>query len=159
MLGDVGALAALSLLLLLLLVHALIHSTREHSLGETLHTERVHVHRLAEGVERYCASPHVAHDGISLRHRFPTPRGPEPSRPGPFKQSGPHGPEWDELGFEILDPTYYVYSIVAVDDTTLAVRSEGDLDGDGARSRFESTCTLTASGCACSDVVSTHERE
>lgn len=68
-------------------------------------------------------------------------------------------PGWAALGFSLPDPSYYAYSIERPDATTALLVAEGDLDGDGVRSRFVITCTSTAGSCSCGQVVVTDELE
>ena len=45
---------------------------------------------------------------------------------------------------------YYAYSIVPRGDGSVALRAQGDLDGDGTLSTIEKGCYPTATGCDCS---------
>jgi hypothetical protein len=85
--------------------------------------------------------------------------GPLPAgAPGPEKQVGSFqlDPIFSQLGYEPYGPLYYQYSIVDEGAGGVVIRAEGDLDGDGVRSRFERRCT----GCDCSaPLVVTDELE
>ncbi|MFT5353365.1 MAG: hypothetical protein ACI9KE_000563 [Polyangiales bacterium] len=63
-------------------------------------------------------------------------------------------PVFVQLGFMPLDTIRYSYSIVPTDDPNIVLlRAEGDLDGDGERSRFELTVTCEPTGgCVASEL-------
>jgi type IV pilus assembly protein PilA len=52
-------------------------------------------------------------------------------------------PPWSAIGFSVLDPHYYRYRILR-DGDTATCQAEGDLDGDGARSLFERSVSITS---------------
>jgi hypothetical protein len=80
--------------------------------------------------------------------RLPPPAGPLPAVPTSERQavSFATDPVFAELGFAPIDPVYYRYSIVDGPAGTVEVYAEGDLDGDGALSRFTSICYAS---CEC----------
>jgi Tfp pilus assembly protein PilE len=79
------------------------------------------------------------------------PAGPQPAgAPGPSRRDGDWSsdPTFQQLGFDPHDAVYYSYSITP-DPTTpgaVLVVAEGDLDGDGKRSRYVIRC---GSNCTC----------
>ncbi len=81
--------------------------------------------------------------------------------PGPQRQLATLDPAWDAYGLVGGDPMYYAYSIERPDGSSALVVAEGDLDGDGVRSRFEVRCTSAggSSGCACGELSVTNELE
>ena len=120
---------------------------------------RANVAMIASGVRSYCDTERAGTDGF-VTHELPAAAGPTPSAPGPERQFATFGPEWASVGFATSDPIYYSYSMTRPNATTLGVLAEGDLDGNGVRSRFESTCMLEPTGsCTCSELQVTNELE
>lgn len=54
-------------------------------------------------------------------------------------------PEWTALGFSLDGGHYFQYSSPAT-ATAFTARAQGDLDGDGVRSTFDRSGSLTATG-------------
>ena len=107
---------------------------------------RTNVAIIVRGVESVCATG-----------ALPGPAGPTPATPGSERQVATFGPEWASVGFSPTEPVYYSYSITRASPSTVVVAAEGDLNGDGARSRFESMCMLAGASCTCTPVVVTNE--
>ena len=108
------------------------------------------------GVERYCETEHSGRRGS-----LPRAAGPTLVAPGRDRQTPTLGPEWEDVSFHASGPSYYAYSIERPDAHTAIVVAESDLDGDGARSRYASTCTSdgTSQGCSCGQLEIARERE
>lgn len=136
----VGVLAAIA-------IPAFVNYTRRAKTAEA----HANVAMIARGVEAYCAE---GHDGL-----LPPAAGPTLSQPTSNRQTPTIGAEWASIGFAPAEPTYYAYSMLRTDTATLHVLAEGDLDGDGTRSRFETTCTAAGASCACGEVIVTNELE
>ena len=96
---------------------------------------------LRDAASRQCARG----DGL------PGSAGPLPRVPGPNRQSADFwsDPVFAELEFAPTEPLRYSYSIQPRPEG-VALVAEGDLDGDGDRSRFEVACRLQ--DCACGEV-------
>jgi hypothetical protein len=88
----------------------------------------------------------------------PIAAGPVPATPSATKQVGDFAadPGFATLRFRIADPVHYSYSVTPEPAGAYVLAAEGDLDGDGTRSRFEVRCDAT---CACSPMTSTNELE
>lgn len=86
---------------------------------------------------------------------LPTRAGPLPAVPSRDAQvvDFTTDPVFVQLGFTPADPLYYSYSIVPTEDANVVIlRAEGDLDGDGERSRFEHVLTCEPNnGCVPSE--------
>jgi Tfp pilus assembly major pilin PilA len=95
----------------------------------------------------------VACAGASL----PEALAPTLAAPGPERQMPALDPRWTAYGLT-SEPSYYAYAIERHAATAVVV-AEGDLDGDGTRSRFASTCALTGAGCTCGELTVTNELE
>ena len=83
---------------------------------------------------------------------LPGAAGPVPATPTDRRQtpSFASDPVFAELGFAPAGGVYYAYSIVPRGDGSVALRAQGDLDGDGTLSTIEKGCYPTATGCDCS---------
>lgn len=131
-------------------IPAFVNFTRRSKTAEA----RANVGAIMAGVEAYCDTEHPGSGPL------PRAAGPTLSAPGAERQAQTLGPEWDDVAFSSADPLYYAYSIERPDASTAIVVAEGDLDGDGVRSRFAATCTLTPpSGCSCGEPSVTNELE
>jgi hypothetical protein len=102
---------------------------------------RTQLATLAAAVEAHCdALPHV----------LPTSVGPVPEETGtlprPFVPIG----SFVDLGFA-PGSVYFRYSIETVPGEVSRLIAEGDLDGDGIRSRFAVDCRSAPDGCECDD--------
>ena len=115
---------------------------------------RANVAAIALGVESYCTS-----ESAAGAQGFPPAAGPTRAFPDAAREVFMGGSEWASVGFTPVEPLYYSYSMGPDGPGVFVVLAEGDLDGDGARSRFESRCTLDVAGCACGPVIATDELE
>ena len=108
------------------------------------------VRAIAMGVQSYCASESALPAAIAPAFV-----------PDAERHAVPLDPAWQSVGFSSPDPVYYAYSLERPDATRAVVVAEGDLDGDGERSRFEVTCAFDASTseCTCSPIAVTNELE
>lgn len=98
---------------------------------------------MAEAVEAFCQQN--AH--------LPSPTGPVPPPPAPGPEKTPVDPtnrSFGEIGFTFAEPVYFAYSIRPRRSGSIDLVAEGDLDGDGVRSRYARRCTAD---CRC-DVIS-----
>ncbi len=111
---------------------------------------RTHLGALRQGVEAECVSG----------GRMPAALGPTLAMPGPEEQVPTLDPRWTALGLT-PEPMRYAYAIERPGDAVLLVVAEGDLDGDGVRSRFSVTCVrgTTTAGCSCGELTVTDELE
>lgn len=84
--------------------------------------------------------------------------GPLPLTPGSQRQPAVFGadPGFAALGFTGTEAVYFRYTVASESDGSVAIRAEGDLDGDGVLSRYEIQCSPT---CACGALQSQDELE
>jgi hypothetical protein len=119
---------------------------------------RTNVAMIVRGVESYCAAERASPTG-AVTNELPPALAPTLASPGPEAQITTLAPGWADVGFSVADPLRYAYSIERPSGTIAVVVAEGDLNGNGLRSRFESTCTLAGTSCTCTPVSATDELE
>ncbi len=86
--------------------------------------------------------------------------GPIPGKPLARKQNVnfSDGLGFREVGFDPDPGVYFSYAIVSgTGDSSVMLLAQGDLDGDGSRSRFWTTCERR--GCDCEPLQPTNEFE
>ena len=119
---------------------------------------RTNVATIARGVETFCTADHVGPTG-AVTNALPAALAPTLRSPAAEPQIATLDPGWASLGFSPGEPLRYAYSIERPSPTTAVVVAEGDLNGNGVRSRFESTCTLAGTSCSCTPVSVINELE
>jgi type II secretory pathway pseudopilin PulG len=136
----IGVLAAIA-------IPAFLNYTRRAKTAEA----RANIAMIRSGIEAACT------DAGAL----PSAIGPTLTTPSATRQAPTLGPEWSAYGLAGTDGMYYAYSIERPYGATVRIVAEGDLDGDGTRSRFEQRCTSSggSAGCSCDEVVVTNELE
>lgn len=136
----VGVLAAIA-------IPSFVSYTRRAKTAEA----RANVGLIRNGVESACTNA-----GGVLPDALP----PTLAAPAAERQIPTLGAGWDTYGLT-GDPMYYAYSIERPDGSTALVVAEGDLDGDGERSRYEYRCTTVGGsrGCSCGELTVTNELE
>lgn len=75
---------------------------------------------------------------------LPSPTGPVPPPPAPGPEKiavDPANRSFAEIGFTFSEPVYFAYSIRPRRSGSIDLVAEGDLDGDGVRSRYSRRCT------------------
>ncbi|HEX2675059.1 MAG TPA: hypothetical protein VHM19_00430 [Polyangiales bacterium] len=114
-------------------------------------------------------SSSAAADG-STAYCLPDAAGPAPEKPSivpvavDFQaDTAPGVATWRALGFQLSDPVRYSYSYLPASvacrvtavagEPLLILRAEGDLDGDGVRSRFERSANVAGPGQLAPDPV------
>ena len=117
---------------------------------------QTNVAAIARGVTEYCETERFP-PGSAL----PDAVGPSIITPSAARQIQDfNAPGWQAVGFGSSDPLYYAYSIVRPDASSLQVVAEGDLDGNGVRSRYEIDCTTTGpASCSCGELIVTNDLE
>lgn len=141
----VGILAAIA-------IPAFVRFTRASKTAEA----RANVHAIAIGIESYCMADRFPPTSSVL----PDAVGPSLTHPDATRQAQDFSaPGWVAVGFGPSEPLYYAYSIERPDASSARVVAEGDLDGDGERSRYEITCTAAPGSCSCGELVVTNELE
>jgi type II secretory pathway pseudopilin PulG len=128
-------------------IPAFVSYTRRAKTAEA----RASVAMIRSAVEAECTSA----GGV-----LPDALAPTLASPGPARQVVTLDPRWSRYGLG-GDPLYYAYAIERPDAHTAVVVAEGDLDGDGTRSRYASTCTTdgASGGCSCGELDVTNELE
>ncbi|MDQ3034383.1 MAG: hypothetical protein M3Y87_18390 [Myxococcota bacterium] len=106
------------------------------------------VRALATAVAVAYEMEHVRPDGSFATRELPPSLPRTPATASSERRMWPAvaDPGWRELGFEPADPIYYSYEYARdPDGRGFVARAFGDLDGDGAESRFEVRGTVDAS--------------
>jgi hypothetical protein len=103
---------------------------------------REHLATLATSMEAWCA------EGGTAPRGFPPSAGPSPLAPMEIRQAFVPEGTFQELGFS-PERVQYSYSIVTTTTDRSTLVAEGDLDVDGARSRFTVECRVTSGVCHC----------
>jgi hypothetical protein len=143
----IGMLAAIA-------IPAFVNYTRRAQVSEA----HANVAMIVRGVQTYCTAERLGPTG-AMTTELPPALAPTLVTPGPVPQVPTLAPGWSDVGFYGGDPMRYAYSIERPSATTAVVVAEGDLNGNGVRSRFESTCTLEGSSCSCTSMRVTNELE
>lgn len=143
-----------------------VHTSKTAEASEQL----AELHRLSAA---YYAGRHAGADGHVRQHCLPLSAGPAPAMPtsDPVAvdfagAATPGAASWRALGFAPADPTRFRYTLTTTVDgcevaaTTQGVTfvAEGDLDGDGVRSRFERRAAVRGDTFAPTGVLVVRDR-
>lgn len=121
-------------------------TTEAHESVTRLATGAADYYNRSDATQPSGASPQAIH---AMRHFPPSSRSPVPDDPlsvrgRKYQSNGMDwaASPWRELGFSIVQPQFYQYSFESQGSGATAkavVIAEGDLDGDGTRSRYSLT--------------------
>lgn len=145
--------------LLAILVPTFVRHIRTSKTAEApTELQRLHARAAA-----YFASAHPQPDGTLARRCLPEAAGPTPADPSQERvevdfhdPSTPGHATWKALDYQPEGRVRYRYTFLPAHDgcgieggdgrTVLLLRAEGDLDGDGERSRYERRATVNEDG-------------
>ena len=142
-----------------------VHTSKTAEASEQL----AELHRLSAA---YYVARHAGADGHVRQHCLPLSAGPAPATPTSdpvavdfAAATTPGVASWRALGFAPADPTRFRYTLTTtVDGCELAATegvtfvAEGDLDGDGVRSRFERRAVVRGDTFAPTGVLVVRDR-